>query len=83
MILLYFRCSYINEPSEEACDADNENVESIVSNIFFFIQSIHRVTQGVTHPRFRIAGVKPQPVSLRQPGVAGPQTTLGGPHPPT
>ena len=29
-----------------------------------------RASQGVTHPRFRIAGVKPQPVSLRQPGVA-------------
>ena len=28
-------------------------------------------SQGVTHPRFRIASVKPQPVFFRQPGVAG------------
>jgi len=30
-----------------------------------------RASQGVTHPRFRIAGVEPQPTSSRQPGVVG------------
>jgi len=36
MILTYFRCSYIIEPSEKACDADNENAESIVRIFFFY-----------------------------------------------
>ena len=32
---------------------------------------VPRASQGGTHPQIRITDVPPQPVSLRQPGVAG------------